>query len=501
MKTFQLLKRLIPLIFLIFINQTSFAIDIFKKNENKEQKTITVEDSAKIERLLIEANVFKAKNNLLKAIEKAKEAQVIAESSNYLLGRYRVYRALEDFYSADNRPIQSKNYQLKALNIKSKVRELDERELKNEKDRVLIQQQRIIEQEQAELRRKLQEIEKLTNDKSISKQELERRKQELLNKQSELNNQSNTINLQNEQIRYTSAELSETKQELENQRLTAKILDDSFKITKQNELLLNKDLEKRSLLNYVLILVVSFFIVISAGIYRLYFLKKNNQSILENKNTEIETQKKRSDDLLLNILPENVANELKVNGKAEPKFFDIATIMFTDFKDFTLVSEKISPRELVELIDFIFRKFDEITGKYHLEKIKTIGDAYLCASGIPDPSTHNPLNVIRAAQEIEEFIDQLVNERKKKNLQFFEIRIGINSGPIVAGIVGAKKFAYDIWGDAVNIAARMEQNSLPGKINISGATYELVKDQIKCEHRGKILAKNKGEIDMYFVVK
>lgn len=151
------------------------------------------------------------------------------------------------------------------------------------------------------------------------------------------------------------------------------------------------------MIHYVLILVTSFFIVLSAGIYRLYFLKKNNQSILEIKNTEIENQKKRSDDLLLNILPENVANELKLTAKAEPKFFDLTTIMFTDFKDFTIVSEKISLRELVELIDFTFRKFDEIIEKYNLEKIKTIGDAYLCASGIPDTKTHNPINVIKAA--------------------------------------------------------------------------------------------------------
>ena len=226
-------------------------------------------------------------------------------------------------------------------------------------------------------------------------------------------------------------------------------------------------------------------------------------SDLENKvrqrTTELQFEKQKSDDLLLNILPEEVANELKETGKTRPRSYELVTVMFTDFKDFTLQSEKLSPEELVTLVDTCFKKFDEIITKYDLEKIKTIGDAYLCVSGLPNPDEHNAANVVRAAQEILIFVESLQKEAAKYNNCYFDIRIGIHSGPLVAGVVGHKKFAYDIWGDTVNTAARMEQNSDTNRINISQNTYELVKDDFNCTFRGKQHAKNKGMVDMYFV--
>lgn len=214
---------------------------------------------------------------------------------------------------------------------------------------------------------------------------------------------------------------------------------------------------------------------------------------------KIKAGKKRSDELLLNILPAEVAEELKAKGSAEAKQFDEVTVMFTDFKGFTQISEKLTPTELVNEIHTCFKAFDHIISKYNIEKIKTIGDSYMCAGGLPVVNKTNAEDVVNAAMEIQKFMVIHKSERETKNLPVFEIRIGINTGAVVAGIVGVKKFAYDIWGDTVNIASRMESSGEAGKVNISGSTYELIKDKFNCIHRGKVQAKNKGEIDMYFV--
>ena len=216
-------------------------------------------------------------------------------------------------------------------------------------------------------------------------------------------------------------------------------------------------------------------------------------------NKIITKEKKRSDDLLLNILPAEVAEELKEKGHADARLFDEVTVLFTDFKGFTNYAEKMTPHELVKDIDECFKAFDQITGKYGIEKIKTIGDSYMCAGGLPVEKTTNPEDTVKAALEIRDFV--LTGKQKKitEGKPFFEIRIGVHTGPVVAGIVGIKKFAYDIWGDTVNIASRMESSGEAGKVNISGSTYELVKDKFICTYRGKVEAKNKGMIDMYFV--
>ncbi len=211
---------------------------------------------------------------------------------------------------------------------------------------------------------------------------------------------------------------------------------------------------------------------------------------------KITKEKTRSDGLLLNILPAEVAEELKSKGTADAKHYDNVTVLFTDFKSFTKISEQLSPQELVDELHTCFKGFDEIMAKYSIEKIKTIGDAYLAVSGLPQADEHHAEHVVRAALEIREFMHK---RRENLGAKTFEIRIGINSGSVVAGIVGVKKFAYDIWGDTVNTAARMEQNSEPGKINISETTYALVKEKFTCEYRGEIDAKNKGKLAMYFV--
>jgi len=207
----------------------------------------------------------------------------------------------------------------------------------------------------------------------------------------------------------------------------------------------------------------------------------------------------RSEALLLNILPSIIAEELKAKGTVEAKHFEDVTVMFTDFKNFTQVTERLSPVELVAEIDTLFKAFDNIISKHNIEKIKTIGDSYMCAGGLPVANKTHAVNVVSATMDIQYFMQQHLRMRKAEGKELFEIRIGVHTGPVVAGIVGDKKFAYDIWGDTVNVASRMESSGEAGKINISGCTYELVKEKFNCIYRGKIKAKNKGEIDMYFV--
>lgn len=236
-------------------------------------------------------------------------------------------------------------------------------------------------------------------------------------------------------------------------------------------------------------------------IYNRYLIKSKSNQELESKNKIIQSERERSDALLLNILPEDTANELKEKGKAAAKKYDSVTVLFTDFESFTQIAEKMEPEELVAELDECFRAFDEIISRYNIEKIKTIGDAYMCAGGLPKPNSTHPQDVINAAIEMRDFMTQFGEKQRKRGRPVFRTRFGIHTGPVVAGVVGSKKFAYDIWGDTVNLAARMESKSEPGKINISKYTQQLVKDCFEFENRGKLIAKNKGEVEMYFVEK
>jgi class 3 adenylate cyclase len=215
----------------------------------------------------------------------------------------------------------------------------------------------------------------------------------------------------------------------------------------------------------------------------------------------IQKEKDRSENLLLNILPTEIAEELKIYGKAEARDFELVTILFTDFKEFTSISEKMSAKELVAEINYCFEGFDKIAGKYKIEKIKTIGDSYMAAGGLPVPTPDSVKNTVLAALEMQAFIQTYQLQKESEKKPAFQMRAGIHTGPVVAGIVGVKKFQYDIWGDAVNTASRMESSGAVGYVNISQATYELIKDEpmFHFKSRGKIEAKGKGEIGMYFV--
>lgn len=237
---------------------------------------------------------------------------------------------------------------------------------------------------------------------------------------------------------------------------------------------------------------IAFVLVMAFFIYRNF---KNQKRA----NVIIAEEKQVSEKLLLNILPAKVAEELKTKGTAEAQHIDSATVLFTDFKGFTQLSEKLSPRELVAELNECFSAFDRIVQKNGVEKIKTIGDAYMAAGGLPVINTTHPFDVVSAALEIQKFMLEHKAQKEAAGELYFEIRIGVHTGPLVAGIVGLNKFAYDIWGDTVNTASRMESSGVVGQVNISHDTYELVKDKFSCTFRGEVQAKNKGQLKMYFV--
>lgn len=228
------------------------------------------------------------------------------------------------------------------------------------------------------------------------------------------------------------------------------------------------------------------------GFYNRYRYTRKTNKIIEN-------ERDRSKELLLNILPAETARELEASGHARTRFYNNITVMFADFKGFSYIARTLQPQELVTELNEYFIAFDDIIEKYNLEKIKTIGDAYMCAGGVPTPNDTHALNAVQAALAMQDFMTKRRAERIAIGKDSWELRIGIHMGPIVAGVVGKKKYAYDIWGDTVNIAARMESSSRPGRVNISSSIYDVVKDYYQCEHRGKIQAKNIGEVDMYFV--
>jgi adenylate cyclase len=251
-------------------------------------------------------------------------------------------------------------------------------------------------------------------------------------------------------------------------------------------------IQRQKIVNYAAGITGVLLILVILGFYNRYkYVRKTNKIIKD--------ERDRSQDLLLNILPEETARELEQNGHAKTRFYDDVTVLFTDFKGFSTIAGKLTPIQLVAELNEYFMAFDEIIVKHNLEKIKTIGDAYMCAGGIPSANETHALDAVKAAIAMQAYMQKRQLEKSLTGIAGWELRIGIHTGPVVAGVVGKKKYAYDIWGDTVNIASRMESNGEPGKVNISAATHRQISDHYQCLHRGKISAKNIGEIDMYFV--
>jgi class 3 adenylate cyclase len=259
---------------------------------------------------------------------------------------------------------------------------------------------------------------------------------------------------------------------------------------------------KEALINggLLLLVVAVFMFILIETRYRLTISMIKFKLALMEANDELGVEKAQSDKLLRNILPDEVADELKITGRASAKHYQKVSVLFTDFKGFTARSASMTPEEVIEELNKCFSAFDEIIEKYNLEKIKTIGDAYMCAGGLPVANKTNHIDAIRAGLAMQDYMTAYKNECIAKGEPYYECRLGINTGEVVAGVVGTKKFAYDIWGDTVNTASRAESNGALGKVNITETTYELVKDIFKCEYRGDIEVKGKGKMKMYFVL-
>ena len=258
----------------------------------------------------------------------------------------------------------------------------------------------------------------------------------------------------------------------------------------ENEII-TQQIARANLLRNFLLAAAGFLVIIIGGVAYLYsFARKTNRTITEERN--------KSDQLLLNILPKETADELKEFGSVKAKKYNRATVLFTDFVNFTGKSGNVKPEDLVKSIGYYFTKFDEIIGEYNMEKIKTIGDAYMCVGGLPKENSTNAMDAINAAGAILKFVEE-TRKNPPPGITAFEIRIGINTGPLVAGVVGTKKFQYDIWGDAVNIAARMESSCEPNHINVSENVFDILKDDVSFSYRGELDVKNKGKMKMYYL--
>lgn len=238
-----------------------------------------------------------------------------------------------------------------------------------------------------------------------------------------------------------------------------------------------------------LVLLVVFFVLLINQ-----FVKAVNRA-----EDKLIAEHQKSESLLLNVLPLEVARELKQNGVSKPRHYPSATVCFTDFEGFTKIAETLSPSELVEELDRCFSYFDSLMERHKLEKLKTIGDSYMFVGGIPKTNLTHAIDSVLAALEIQAFMNQMKEIKEAQGLPYWQLRLGIHSGELIAGVIGDKKFAYDVWSDTVNTASRCESSGMTGKINISSSTYDLIKDFFQCEYRGEVPAKHKGNIKMYFV--
>mgnify|MGYP002725483633 CR=1 FL=1 len=296
-----------------------------------------------------------------------------------------------------------------------------------------------------------------------------------------------------------SLKVEETSMKLRQMEFKKQLLADSL-IQEREKLSVimahEEEVRKKNMTRNIIILSAFLLLIVAVVIHRrMVYARKVNRAI--------KNEKDRSEKLLLNILPSEIAEELKEKGKADARKFDKVSILFTDFKEFTQISANLSPEKLVGEINICFEAFDAICEKYGVEKIKTIGDSYMAAGGLPVPSDDSVKNTVLAGLEMADFMINRRKEQEAVGSASFEMRAGIHTGPIVAGIVGAKKFQYDIWGDTVNTASRIETSGEAGKVNIGRFTYDIIKEdpQFKFQSRGKINVKGKGFIEMWFVVK
>ncbi len=460
------------------------AKEIYKKNANKKALSLVLSTIG---------NVYLKEKNYETSLTNLENSLKLATESNENQVQAGVLFNLGKLYEAKNNLPQSVLYYTQSLNISKEIKS----NLKESAALIALGaiQLKLNKKNQAlkNCKRGLEIAEKL-NTVSIQEEACKC----LYNTYKSLNKPSKAL-WYNEQFHKLndSLNLKQTTDKLLNMEFEKETLLDSIAhVEKERKATLAHEqiVEQKEKQRNIFIIAGCFAMILAVGVFsRLNFVKKSK--------ARLQIEKDRSEHLLLNILPEEIAEELKEKGFVDAQDFDTASILFTDFKSFTETASQLTPQELVEEINVCFKAFDNIMEHYNIEKIKTIGDAYMAAGGLPKPDTNAVKNTILAAIDMQTFVTKRKSENEAIQKPAFEMRVGIHVGPIVAGIVGVKKFQYDIWGDTVNTASRMESNSEVGKVNISQDTYLLVKDEenLAFEYRGKITAKGKGELEMYFV--
>ena len=510
------------------LNQFSQAIDALTK-ANFFLTKINKAESSQINQLL--STVYFKNNDLYNAanfnkiaIENAKKNQQAALLSDAYATATQIYINLFEYETAlnyyqqhliisdslkqverqkqqdllqDKLTLEKADKEIKLLLINQEVKDLTIKQLNLEKEKQILALDKLsLEKDQQQKALILLQQEQAVKEAKLKNQELQAQQvqQQLQITQQALNAAEQekilTDLAQKEKLQQLTLAQQETQIEAEAQKNTL--------LQQENEINQLELAQQASFRQFVYgIGGLGFFILCLLLAGWLYSRRTNKQ--LARQKEEIIAEKNKSDALLLNILPAVTAQELKEKGSATPKRYEHTTVLFADFVNFTGISEKMSPEELVAELNYCFKAFDNIVKKFSLEKIKTIGDAYMCVGGLPVSNQTHPQNAANAAIEMMDFIQQRYQEKIAKGQAYWQMRIGLHSGPVVAGVVGTSKFAYDIWGDTVNTASRMESNSHPFKINLSGRTYELLATYFDFDYRGKIKAKNKGEIDMYFL--
>jgi|GEM_PF-2519500 len=408
--------------------------------------------------------------------------------------KVKVDSRLDQLYGLVNREQQklveeAKKEELKEFKKLNKEEAFEELEkLKSERERLEDLQEKLanaVDRSEEQLARRSQIISSMTQDQAKKEAILQYNNRiiDSLRFAAEID----SINLINRerQIKSQESQLDLQQSKLELQESTLQL--------QESELSLKTSRQRLFLALSLLGMVIAGFLA-----WLFYSARKTNKQ-LSIKNEEIEQEKERSEALLLNILPQFIAQELKENSKVKTRKINQCTVVFTDFINFSQISKQLTPEELIGALDECFRAFDNIISDYNIEKIKTIGDAYMCAGGVPVTNTSHAVDAVNASFEMVKFLEEWNDKREKEGKVRFDARIGIHSGPIIAGVVGVKKFAYDIWGDTVNVAARIEGQSAAQRINISDSTYQLIKDHYQCIKRGSISVKNMTDLEMYYV--
>lgn len=484
------IARLENLIAKVFLKRGELYEALQRNNYALSAATRSKQNEILRDAYLTEANIYEELYEFDKALDYYQKHLALRDSL-LLAERLHQEKLLQDRFS-----LERSEKEIKLLLVNQKVQDLAIEQLQLEKENLALESSRkeselaLLRQDQ-EIREERLRVEQLEAEKTKQALKLTQQLLDAAEKDRQISELQQTEAVQ-------ALELKQREAEEEAQRQQIKAL------SKEAELQQLELDRQKTFRNFIYGLLAALFIILMLILAGYIFgrranrkLKKQKQEI-ENQKTLIESEQAKSEQLLLNILPEETAMELKLKGLATPRHYEKVTVLFADFVNFTKLTENMPPDQLIRELNHCFSAFDEIIERFDLEKIKTIGDAYMCAGGIPTPNDSNARDAVDAALAMMEYIE---GRFEKSNFPYWKMRIGIHTGPVVAGVVGNRKFAYDIWGDTVNLASRMEGYSEPGKINISQATFDAIGDNYKCSYRGKLPVKNKADAPMYFVEK